>query len=45
MNFIEGISGISPDGGSGALEFLRFLIPIAGGCVISKIKFMRSNRS
>ncbi len=30
MDFIEKIFGISPDGGSGALEFLLFAIPIAG---------------
>lgn len=28
MDFIEKIFGISPDGGSGAFEFLLFLIPI-----------------
>ena len=30
MDFIERIFGIAPDGGSGALEFLLFAIPIAG---------------
>lgn len=30
MDFIERIFGISPDGGSGALEFFLFAIPIAG---------------
>jgi hypothetical protein len=30
MDFIERIFGISPDGGSGSLEFLLFAIPIAG---------------
>jgi hypothetical protein len=30
MDFIEKIFGIAPDGGSGALEFLLFAIPIAG---------------
>ena len=30
MDFIERMFGISPDGGSGALEFLLFAIPIAG---------------
>jgi hypothetical protein len=30
MDFIERLFGISPDGGSGALEFLLFAIPIAG---------------
>jgi preprotein translocase subunit YajC len=30
MDFIERIFGISPDGGSGELEFFLFLIPIIG---------------
>ena len=30
MDFIERVFGISPDGGSGAFEFLLFLVPIAG---------------
>lgn len=30
MDFIERLFGISPDGGSGAFEFLLFLIPIVG---------------
>jgi hypothetical protein len=30
MDFIERIFGIAPDGGSGSLEFLLFLIPLAG---------------
>jgi hypothetical protein len=30
MDFIERIFGISPDGGSGSLELLLFLIPLAG---------------
>ena len=30
MDFIERIFGFSPDGGSGAFEFLLFAIPIAG---------------
>ena len=30
MDFIETIFGISPDGGSGSLELLLFLIPIVG---------------
>jgi hypothetical protein len=29
MDFIEQLFGISPDGGSGALEFALFAIPIA----------------
>lgn len=28
MDFIEKLFGISPDGGSGALEFILFAIPI-----------------
>jgi hypothetical protein len=30
MDFIERIFGFAPDGGSGSLEFLLFLIPVAG---------------
>lgn len=30
MDFIEKIFGFSPDGGSGAFEFLLFLIPVVG---------------
>ena len=30
MDFIERIFGLAPDGGSGSLEFLLFLVPIAG---------------
>lgn len=30
MDFIEKIFGFAPDGGSGALEFLLFVIPLAG---------------
>jgi hypothetical protein len=30
MDFIERIFGISPDGGSGAFEFLLFAIPLVG---------------
>jgi len=30
MDFIERIFGISPDGGSGAFEFMLFALPIAG---------------
>ena len=28
MNFIERLFGISPDGGSGSLEFLLFAVPL-----------------
>jgi hypothetical protein len=30
MDFIERIFGLAPDGGSGSLELLLFLIPLAG---------------
>jgi hypothetical protein len=30
MDFIEKIFGISPDGGSGALEFLLLAVPLLG---------------
>jgi hypothetical protein len=30
MDFIERLFGFAPDGGSGALEFLLFAVPIAG---------------
>ena len=30
MNFIEQLLGVSPDGGSGSLEFILFAIPICG---------------
>lgn len=45
MNFIERILGTSPDGGSGAIELLMFLIPIALVCLVSTIKFLHSKRS
>jgi len=42
MDFIEKIFGISPDGGSGALEFLLIAIPIAGICYLA---FRRSSQT
>ena len=30
MDFVERLFGFAPDGGSGSLEFLLFVIPIAG---------------
>jgi hypothetical protein len=35
MDFIERIFGISPDGGSGSLEFMLFALPIAGICYLA----------
>jgi hypothetical protein len=35
MDFIEQFLGLSPDGGSGAFEFLLFAIPIAGLCYLA----------
>jgi hypothetical protein len=34
MDFIERIFGISPDGGTGAFEFLLFALPIIGLCLL-----------
>jgi hypothetical protein len=34
MDFIERIFGIAPDGGSGLLELLLFLIPVVGLVVL-----------
>jgi hypothetical protein len=41
MDFIERIFGVSPDRGSGALELLLFLIPVAGLCIIAANKILR----
>jgi hypothetical protein len=30
MDFIEQLFGISPDGGSGSLELMLFLVPLIG---------------
>jgi hypothetical protein len=43
MDFIERIFGISPDGGSGMLEVLLFLVPLIGIVVIAAWR-KRSNR-
>lgn len=44
MQFIERIFGVSPDGGSGALEFLLFAIPAIGLYLICKARSTRSKR-
>jgi hypothetical protein len=41
MDFIERIFGISPDGGSGSLELLLFLVPLFG---ISLFFVLRSRK-
>lgn len=41
MDFIERVFGISPDGGSGALEFLLFAIPICGIAAVALTRWMR----
>jgi hypothetical protein len=41
MDFIEQLFGVSPDGGSGTLEFLLFVIPVV--CLI--LYWARSMRS
>jgi hypothetical protein len=42
MDFIERIFGISPDGGTGSLEFLLFAVPLVGLYFIYRV---RSNPS
>ena len=34
MDFIERLFGLAPDGGSGMLEFLLLLVPVAGIVVV-----------
>jgi hypothetical protein len=38
MDFIERIFGISPDGGSGSLELLLFLLPVVGIYLLYSVK-------
>jgi hypothetical protein len=38
VDFIERIFGIAPDGGSGTLEVLLFLIPLAGLYLIYRFR-------
>ncbi len=44
MDFIERIFGIAPDGGSGALEFLLFVIPIVGIVLIYRARKQRAKQ-
>ncbi|MGO9947923.1 MAG: hypothetical protein ACLPWG_13855 [Steroidobacteraceae bacterium] len=39
MDFIERIFGVAPDGGSGLLEVLWFLVPIAA--IMAAIQWLR----
>ena len=45
VDFIERIFGISPDGGSGALEALLFLIPLLGLYVIYRARSHKHKRN
>ena len=36
MDFIERLFNFAPDGGSGSLEFLLFLLPLLGGLELSR---------
>lgn len=42
MDFIEKIFGISPDGGSGALELLLFVIPAMGIYILYRLRSRKS---
>ena len=44
MDFIERIFGLAPDGGSGSLEFLLFLLPVAGIVYLASRRRRRSAR-
>jgi hypothetical protein len=44
MDFIERIFGIAPDGGSGWLELLLFIVPIAGIIAIAQYRKRRQRR-
>ena len=38
MDFIEKIFGIAPDGGSGSLEVLLFLLPVVGLYLLYRLR-------
>jgi hypothetical protein len=44
MDFIERLFGIAPDGGTGSLEFLLFLIPIAGILLLWYVRQKKTRR-
>jgi hypothetical protein len=45
MDFIERIFGVTPDGGSGALEVAIVLVPIATIAVVAFLLNRRSRRT
>jgi hypothetical protein len=38
MNFIEQLIGLSPDAGTGTLEFLFILVPVVGIYLVSRLR-------
>jgi len=44
MDFIEKIFGVSPDGGSGSLEFFLFAVPLLGLAILRKFGRARRRR-
>jgi hypothetical protein len=44
MDFIEKIFGIAPDGGSGSLEVLLFLIPVVGIYLLYRARVRKTKR-
>jgi hypothetical protein len=44
MDFIERIFGFAPDGGSGAFEFILFLVPLVGVCYLALVRMRRAAR-
>lgn len=44
MDFIEQLLGISPDGGSGSLEFALFLVPVVGAAYLAYRGIRRKRR-
>jgi hypothetical protein len=43
MDFIERIFGVSPDGGTGAFEFMLFVLPVIGLYILYQ-HYSRSTR-
>jgi len=42
MDFVERVFGISPDGGSGSLELLVYMIPVAALLIVCRARFRRA---